>query len=410
MDKKRIALSIGFILVTIGLGIALYYVFFAPKSSLIPDQTNNPGQNGQFPTANDGSTTPIDPGSTNTQLPTSNNTQTQTPPSQNTQTDTPPPIVNRIVDNAVGNVTTGKNGGARLYNEGDGKFYRIDKNGILQALSDTTFFNVSDVAWSPVQDEAIIEYPDGANIYYNFQTKKQVTLPAHWEEFDFADNGSQIVAKSIAFSEENRWLITSDPEGNNIKPIEPLGANASKVIVDWSPSGESLGLARTGDPIEADRQEVLFVGQYGENFKSLIVEGRDLRTEWSPTGQKLLHSVYSARSGYIPELWIANSSGDDIGSGRKLLGLNTWADKCTFGDDRYVYCGVPTSIEKGAGFVPALADSTPDTIVRIDTQTGLKQTIPTDGIHTVDTIFVGDDGKTVYFTDKTQQGLFSIDL
>lgn len=410
MDKKRIALIIGFILVTIGLGIALYYVFFAPKSALAPDQPGGPSQNGQFPTANDGTLSPVDTGTGSSGLPTSNNSASQNPPSQPAQTDTTPPLVTKVVNAPIQNVSVGKNGGARLYNESDGKFYRVDANGKMQALSDTTFYGVSSVAWSPVQDEAIIEYPDGANIYYNFQTKKQVTLPAHWEQFDFAADGSQIVAKSLAFSEENRWLITSDPQGNSIKPIEPLGANASKVIVDWSPSGEALALARTGDPIEADRQEVLFVGQYGENFKSLIVEGRDLRTEWSPTGQKLLHSVYSARSGYIPELWIANASGDAIGSGRKLLGVNTWADKCAFSDDRYVYCGVPTSIEKGAGFVPALADSTPDTIVRVDTQTGLKQSIKTDGVHTVDTIFVGDNGKTLYFTDKTQSGLFSVGL
>ena len=146
------------------------------------------------------------------------------------------------------------------------------------------------------------------------------------------------------------------------------------------------------------------------NFKSIVVEGRDLRTKWSPDGEKLLHSVYSARDGYIPELWIVGASGDAIGSGRKLLGVNTWADKCTFADSRYVYCGVPTTLETGSGFVPALADGTPDNIIRIDTQTGLKQPIGTDGTHTVNDMFVNDDGHTLYFTDKTQAGLFSVPL
>ena len=124
----------------------------------------------------------------------------------------------------------------------------------------------------------------------------------------------------------------------------------------------------------------------------------------------MLHSVYSAQSEYQPQLWVVNASGDTIGSGRKLLNVNTWADKCAFADDRYVYCGVPRILEKGSGFVPALADAAPDDIIRIDTQTGLKQQIQTDGVHTVDSMFLGDSGRTLYFTDKNQTGLFQIPL
>ncbi len=72
----------------------------------------------------------------------------------------------------------------------------------------------------------------------------------------------------------------------------------------------------------------------------MVVEGRDFREKWSPTGQKMLYSVYSIRSNFKPELWIVNAEGNNIGTGRKLLNLSTWADKCTFADDRFVYCAV----------------------------------------------------------------------
>ncbi len=408
MDKKRILYIALFILLTIGLAFALYYVFFAPKKQTVPDSGDGQSTTGQFPNSNDGTPSQSTDGGTGT-LPGSG-TVTRPGDTSGQTAGEAVPLVTRIVDTPVSSVNIDGDGRTSYYNVIDGKFYRINANGEIESLSDNTFFNVSDVTWSPAREEAIIEYPDGANIYYNFDTETQVTLPAHWQEFSFDNTGNDIAAKSIGFSTENQWLIVSDPQGNTVTPIEPLGNNADKVIVDWSPKGDVIAMSRTGEEISADRQEVLLLGQHGENFKSLIVEGRGLETQWSPTGETLLHSVYSARNGYIPELWIVGASGDSIGAGRKLLGVNTWADKCTFADSRYIYCGVPTNIETGSGFVPELADSTPDNIVRIDTQTGLKQPIETDGTHTIDTIFVGDDGQTVYFTDKTQSGLFRVAL
>jgi hypothetical protein len=409
MDKKRILLIILFIITTILLGYALYRVFFAKDKGATPGGTETEYTTGEFPTSGEGQ--PGTQGGTDidTNLPISD-TSFDIIEDDFPEDDISPPLVEQITEQPISNIGTNNAGEAKFYNKADGKFYVIGKNGEPEELSDNTFFNVSNVEWSPAKEEAIIEYPDGANIYYNFDTKKQVTLPRHWEEFSFDKTGNQIAAKSIGFSVENNWLIVSSPEGNDVSLVEPLGQKANKLITDWSPNGQVLALSRTGEPLGSDRQEVLLIGQYGENFKSIIVEGRDLRAEWSPTGEKLLHSVYSARSGYIPELWVVNASDDAIGSGRKLLGVNTWADKCAFADDRYVYCGIPTSIEKGAGFVPALADNTPDELLRIDTQTGLKQAIQTDGINTIDSIFIGDNGETLYFTDKNKPGLFTVSL
>ncbi len=412
MNKKRIVAMIGFVLVTILLGYAIYRVFFAPKT---PESTvTQTGEtiSGQFPTAGEGQTDTTGSPGGGTSLPTSPEIPFSTyDDDMGPDDDLRPPLVNTVINQPVSNISADTKGNAKFYNQTDGKFYRVGKDGSVESLTDTTFYNVSNVNWSPTRDEAIIEYPDGANIYYNFDTKKQVTLPPHWETFSFDNSGNQITAKSMGFSEENRWLITADPEGNNTAPIEPLGQNASRVIVDWSPNGSVLALSRTGEPLSSDRQEVLLIGKYGENFKSIIVEGRDLRTAWSPDGNKLLHSVYSSRTNYVPELWIVDASGSDAtGSGRKLLNVSTWADKCAFADERYVYCGVPITMEPGAGFVPALEDQTPDQIIRIDTRTGLKQPLDMDETHTVQDIFVSNDGQTLYFSDKNSAGLFEIAL
>lgn len=413
MDKKRIPYLILFLIVCAGLGFLIYWTFFhqgkpittttTPSGQKTTSGFPQAGEGGPTSTTQDGGTLPTS--KTNATAPTQvkqNIIGSQTTDRQTTQ------LTNTMVSNAdFDNI-----GEARFYNRTDGKFYRLDKNGEMKEMSDQIFYNISNVTWSPADEKSIIEYPDGSNIYFDFATGKQATLPKHWEDFSFSNQGDEIAAKSIGLSPENRWLIASDPEGTNVRLLEPMGDNADKVIVSWSPNKQVIALSATGDTyVGEDRQEILLIGQNKENFPSLIVEGRGMKSQWSPTGNKILYSVYSSRTDFKPELWLVNASGDEIGTGRKVIGLNTWADKCSFTDDRFVYCAVPMGLKTGAGFAPELANSTPDEIYKVDTMTGIKTKIPLDQDNkTIDKLFFSPDKKTLYFTDKNLSGLFSIKL
>ncbi len=407
MDRKRILFAIIFFLVTILLGFAIYWVFFrkapAPVTTL-PGGTTTTGTGTQFPTVGEGQTTPSTPTQTGT-LPQTSDTTGPTPSGSNRT-----PRIRQVLSEALKSPTADAAGGAKFYNQSDGRFYRIGTDGKAVPLSDEVFFNVEKSTWSSVRNEAILEYPDGANIYYNFDTKRQVTLPKHWEEFTFSPVGDKIAAKSIGLAPENRWIVTASPDGTGTTFVEEMGDNADKVTLDWSPNKQIIATSRTGEALGTDRQEVLFIGLHGENFRSTVVEGRDFRSIWSPQGNRLLYSVYSARNDFKPELWIVNASGDQIGSGRKFLNINTWSNKCTFASERTLLCGVPEQLDTGTGFAPALADSTPDQIVKIDLETGARSEIVTDDTYVIDQMFVGDNGKTLYFTDKQKTGLFSAPL
>jgi len=407
MDKKRIFIAILFFLACIGIGYLLYRVFFYKAPVKVPSKSGVTNTQGQFPESGEGQ---ISTGGeiTTGQLPVSSGS----PEITGQQAGQGQQLISKekqIVDVAITSPAKDTLGQARYYNQTDGKFYHL-VNGQPKALSDQVFYNVQKANWSNVKDEAILEYPDGNKIYYNFNTKKQATLPKHWEEFSFSPLGDKIAAKSVGLSTENRWMITSDPDRKNISLIESMGDNADKVAVAWSPNKQVIATSRTGEELGDDRQEVLFVGLHGENFKSTIIEGRDFRSQWSPEGKKLLYSVHSTRTDYKPELWIVNAEGDNIGSGRQMLSLNTWADKCNFSGERYVYCAVPSTLDAGVGFAPQMADNTPDNVYRIDLQTGLKTIIPMNDYHTISSLFTSNDGKTLYFTDKTQSGLFSLPL
>ena len=315
-----------------------------------------------------------------------------------------------VTNDPIRGASADATGALRFYSDQDGKFYRIGRDGTVTLLNDTVFYNVERVTWAPAGSASILEYPDGSNIYYNFDSKRQVTLPKHWQDFSFDTTGTKIAAKSLGLSPDNRWLVTANAEGTDVTLVEPLGENASRVAVDWSPNNQIVALSRTGEPLGADRQQVIPIGLHGENFRALTVEGRDLRSQWSPDGRRLLYSVYNAASNYKPELWIDAALGDTIGTDRRLLSVNTWADKCTFAGERYVYCGVPETLRVGAGLAPSSADFTPDRLFRIDLDSGVRTEVPMSEEHVIDTIFTEDSGQTIYFTDKRTSGVYRVDL
>lgn len=407
MDKKRIIYIVIFSIISLVLAYLLYRVFFAaPNNQTIapPNKTTSTTTDGQqqFPQSGQGSQTGsvTEPGT----LPSATGRR----PGQ--ATNLPSPTVQTVLKDPVVGARVSQNGSLNYYNQLDGKFYRIGSDGTPQLLSDTVFYNVQKVTWSPTKNASILEYPDGSKIFYDFDTKKQTTLPKYWEQFSFAAQGEKIAAKSLGFSPENRWLVTANPDGSNATLVAALGDNADKVTVNWSPNQQIVGTSLTGQSLGGDRQEVLFVGLRGENFKSTIVEGRDLRSLWSTDGKKLLYSVYSAQNNYKPGLWIVNAEGDAIGSGRKFLNVSTWADKCSFSNPKIIFCGVPTSLDSGAGFAPSLANTTPDVLVKIDVETGAQTVIPMSETHIIDTINVSPDGQKLFFTDKQKAGIFSVNL
>jgi hypothetical protein len=401
---KRIGLIILFILITIGIGFGLYFMIFGFPEG---EPTVPPGEIINEP---------------GTGLPPAEPAIPPTVPPTEPDVGLPEPAVSPIADGGVTQVTPitsastrsaslSTDGRLSYYNRNDGKFYRVLPDGTVATLSDEVFFNVQEATFAPNGDTAIIEYPDGSNIYYDFNTNKQVTLPKHWEDFDFSPQGTQIAAKSIGMDPSNRFLVVSNPDGSGALPIQELGENADKVIVDWSPNNQIVATSMTGRKFSVDRQEIYFIGQNFENFRSLTVEGLNFEPKWSPTGEQLLYSTASNISDWKPRLWIVDASGDDIGLNRRMINVNTWADKCTFSGADTVYCAVPRELPRGAGLQPRIADNTPDDIMKIDLVTGLQTMVAIpEGSHTVDKIMISPDGSNLYFTDKGSGLLNEIQL
>lgn len=297
------------------------------------------------------------------------------------------------------------------YNRSDGKFYRIGPDGTAAELSDRVFFNVSRVTWAPSRTRAILEYPDGSNIVYDFETRKQTTLPAHWQSFSFSPESDQVAFLSLGIDRDARWLGVSSLDGTSTRAIEPLGDNASKVQVAWSSNNQVVAFSQTGFPQALNEREILLIGFNGENFRSLIVNGIGFKGIWSPEGGNILYSVSSGGNDWLPELWIAEGTPGRIGANKTRLDLNTWVDKCAFSASSDIYCAVPETLPKGAGLYPAAVGNTPDRIWRINSKTGAREIIAIPSVNTtVESLVVSQDEQYLYLTDKISGQVYKINL
>lgn len=412
IKNKKIFIIIGFILVSIALGFLLYIAFFKPlisPTTPTPDNSSTTTISGGFPNAQTGQGNVVDPGS-GSGLPAEIPTEDQNPLIPNTVAQGGLTKTTSLNQKNSLTAAPGNNGtDIQFYNQDSGKFYQINKLGEVTELSDKVFHNVQNVTWSPTKNKAILEYPDGANILYNFEKESQVTLPSHWKDFDFSPDGNNIVMKIMSNDTDNRFLAISNENGSKIRPLEHLGDKDSTVYSDWSPNNQVVAMYTEG--VDFDKQEVFFVGKNNENFKSATIDGRGFQPMWSPTGEKLLYSIYSSASDLKPELWIVNGEGENIGSGRKKINLQTWAEKCTFANARELYCAVPEKLEEGAGMFPDLAKTTTDRLFKIDIETGLKKLVAIpDSDYNMTNLIISDNGYDMYFTDEITQQLHKIKL
>lgn len=408
---KKILLIIAFLSSVCLFSFLLWFFFFRAAPSEITTVSEEL-PSGAFPATGKNANIPVVDSNISGQFPTSGITATPTPTTvQPTQTAKGGLTkVQKVVSTSTKDAKISSNGkDISYYDTSDNYFYKIDSGGKITKLSDKNFFDVKQTYWAKDTNKAIIEYPDQTKIMYDFQKDKQYTIPKHWEGFDFSPNGEKIVTKSMGIDRDTRWLAIANADGSNARRIEPMGDNYAKVDPTWSPTGKIIATYAEGRDLNS--QDVYFIGQNNENFKSAVVEGRGFESAWSPTGSHLLYSVYNAETNYNPMLWITEADGENIGSDRKPLEINTWSSKCAFSSNTKIYCAVPQNLEEGSGLFPEIANSVPDNLYEINLTTGVKKmiAIPEQNA-TMQNIMVSGDEKSLFYTDANTGQISKIDL
>jgi hypothetical protein len=406
MNTRRIILISLFVLFVVGAAILIYVVFF--RSITTPGQNTNQNVNGgTLPSTNINVNRPT---GTNGNIPVSNTNGGTSISNINVSAvaDGGVTKVNTVVAANTKNVTLSPNDDTlRYYDPVTGTFYETNQDGTnTRELASQLFPNAENITWSNDANKAVIEFPDGSSIVYDFNAQKQYTLSKDTEDYSFDPTGSQLAYKYVPENVEERYIVTSNIDGSNTKFIEAIGDEAANVDVSWSPKADVVATFRKS--ADSTSQEVYFIGLNQENFKSAITEGRGFTGKWSSTGEQMIYSVYSAGTNYNPELYIMNSSGDSIGSGRTDLGLQTWPDKCTFSGTT-LYCAEPSFLSPGSGLYPDQAASSSDRFYQIDALTGTSRLIANPNISvSAKNLYVSSDGKRLFFTNSRTGALESI--
>lgn len=401
---KKLILSVLFILLTAFFSYLIFIFFFKSKEAPKTSPVGLPDQYGRLPTA-DLQDILAQRGVSEEEL--AETAPPALPPARERPTEIAQggkTFAPEILPQNTSAVDLSTNGSLRFYDQTNNKFFKLTPAGDKVEMSSREFPNVQNVAWSPKSDEAILEFPDGSNIYYNFNNNKTASLPREAEGFNFASAGNEIAYKFVTANPDDNWLVVASPDGSNSIAVEHLGDQTANVVANWSPAGNVAGLYRKSSGL--DSQEIFLLGKSGENFKSISAPGRGFEAQWAPGGKQMLYSVYSTNNGYRPELHIVSAQGDDIGRFDKSLNLRTWPEKCVFaGDGLNLYCAAPLYLEQGSGIYKEVAADVPDTIYKINVKTGYKERIarPVNesgfGFFTVSKLMLAPDESYLYFSE-----------
>jgi hypothetical protein len=393
---KFILKIVAFLLASVLLALAIYFVFFRKAVTTITSSTGTAtGTAGTLP----GSTTGKPGGTTTGETGTTGNGGTTLTPSK--VANGGETLTTLLTNTMIESPTVTADGTVAYYDPADGKFYTIDANGNVVALSQQTFPKADNVTFSAGATEAVIEFPDGSNVVYNFDTAQQVTLPNHWEDFSFSGDGGEIAAKSIGTDESNRALVVTSADGSSTKVLANLGSNDEKVTVDWSPNNSVVGFSATGVNAGGSfgRQEIYLIGPDGSASGALIVDGTSFHAIWATDGKHMLYSVADPNDGYKAVLWYADSRGDREGDSRRKMGIRTTVDKCTFTSATIAYCAVPREMPNGGGSNSSTITSYDD-VYKLDVSSGNARLVATPAADTrIFSPTVSADGTYFYYTD-----------
>lgn len=320
------------------------------------------------------------------------------------------------INEDIAGAVTGPDGKLYYYSLDDRALKRAtlegkDKETLLSDLPGTP----AQIIWSPKRGRTLLQLSlsDGRILwhYADLATKTLVPLKAEMSRIVWNNLGDRILYQYTDPATGARSLNAANPDGSDWKKLTDLGTRDSFIVA--APQSALVSFWGKPNALEAGTFETIGLTS-GEGRKTLLSGKFGGDYLWSPDGNRVLVSASSEKGGHALTLGVMNANGGQL----QDLFIPTLVSKVVWSEDsRTIYYALPGSLPDTA-VLPndyfAQSLSAKDSFWKMDIEAGKKTRLVElkDVTKSFDSegLFLSQDERALFFTDRQSHRLYRIDL
>ncbi len=256
--------------------------------------------------------------------------------------------------------------------------------------------NMSRVLWPQVGNSFIAEFNIGRKTWSAYDGSKAVyvDLPQKISSIDWLPDGTHIMYVWVDNGKASLFRANIDATGF----AKVLDFFDQDTIIDVSPDGQTILFYRT-QTIDPITNKIVSVNSTGKTFKTVVSDGYNKGTLWSPDSKKFLFTKKDPSS-LKYSLWVADTNSGEVRS----LGVSTSEQKAVWAKDgQTIYVGVPVQGTTGEGL-------TQDTIYKINVVSQSKQEYQPGSAIDAQDLFLSATENVLFFRNAQDGALYYIKL
>lgn len=311
----------------------------------------------------------------------------------------------KITDFSVVSPSLNKEENKILYYKKDGgNLYSSDFSGQKQEkISNLTIVGILEALWSPARDRAAVFYLDQETLkgFLHIGTSSVAILPQNLKSFSWSPDGKSL--SYLIFKDDRLNLVSGDSAAKNIKNIfstpvldaQISWVSADKIAMQTAPSGAAEGF-------------IFLYSRASGSFQKILGAIFGLTSLWSPDSSRILISSTNS-AGRNLRLAVTDTSGKILFNSN----LATLPEKCTWADNKEIYCALPRDIsteniwpdEYLRGEV-----NTTDSLVKVNIEKKEIEGIFTEEGFDVSSLILSKDKNYLFFINRVDGTLWSLKI
>jgi len=291
----------------------------------------------------------------------------------------------------------------------DGTVYQINLQENKEEALVSFTPNLIKILWSPNGYHLINIFDQGEgkiNKYsYDSITKENITLDPNFKFIAWSPSSDKIAYHYFDPKTEEGFVSVANADGKNWENLAPL--LLKDLIVEW-PSKNKISFYGS-PPSNLTAVDLNIINpETTEPIQKILSSKYGLKTNWSPSGTRLLFSAAPSRNGR-PKLFILNEALEE-----KSLEIEGMADKCAWSkSENYIYCALPQNLTQDINLPQDWYSNkflSQDLLFKIDINSGEKTQITKGTTYDFSNLLASSDDSYLYFIGKESEFLYEVKL